>query len=96
MKFKKDVLQELAWYDKGDNFDGFEVMYTKQVDTSRWSIIHEQVFSFDGKFYKTIFRTGATEYQDEMPYNDENDWIEIDEVYPKEISTTIYVTKENI
>ena len=80
MKFNKKVLQELT-YDY--NFDEYKIIYTKQVDSSRWSIIYEQVFKFDGKYYMTSFSRGATEYQDEKPYEfdgDSNDMIECKEV----------------
>ena len=43
------------------------------VNTTRWSIIHEIVFEDNGKFYMTTYSEGATECQDERPweYDDE-------------------------
>ncbi|NCE63696.1 hypothetical protein D1159_03660 [Pseudoflavonifractor sp. 524-17] len=42
------------------------------VDQSRWSIHHEIVFrDKDGKFYQTCYSVGATECQDEGPWDDE-------------------------
>lgn len=63
------------------------------VDTFRWSIIHEMIFTTvkDGKFYRTTYSVGATECQDESPYEYAPDMIECEEVIPKEITTTIYV-----
>lgn len=43
------------------------------IDTSRWSILHEIVFQDnDGKFYKTSYSVGATECQDEAPWEYED------------------------
>lgn len=38
------------------------------IDTTRWSIIHEIIFSHDNKFWKTTYSVGATENQDESPW----------------------------
>ena len=45
------------------------------TDTSRWSVYHRFVFKAedDGKFYETHYSVGATEYQDEQPWQDENE-----------------------
>ena len=43
------------------------------TDTSRWSEHHEIVFEFNGKFYLTHYSCGATEMQDERPWQDENE-----------------------
>lgn len=49
------------------------------IGTSRWSIIHEIIFAHDGKFYKTTYRVGATEMQEESPweYEEEVNCIEV-------------------
>lgn len=38
------------------------------IDHTRWSIVHELVFKFEDKFYSTNYSRGATEYQDESPF----------------------------
>ena len=50
------------------------------VNTTRWSIIHEIVFEDNGKFYMTTYSEGATEIQDERPweYDDEIKCIEVE------------------
>ena len=50
------------------------------VYTTRWSIIHEIVFEDNGKFYMTTYSEGATEIQDERPweYDDEIKCIEVE------------------
>ena len=96
MKFKKEIVKELAYdYD----FDGYEIIYTKQIDSTRWSIIYEQVFKFENKFYMTVFSMGATEMQNEEPYEfdaDSEGMIEAQEVFPKEVTKVVYVTKEKL
>ena len=89
MLFKKEFLVELA----RDDYDEEEVLsiYNKLIDTSRWSEIYEQVFLFNGKYYKTSYSVGATECQDERPYEYEGDEIACIEVIPKEVTSIIYV-----
>lgn len=41
---------------------------TTIIDTTRWSIIYEIVFSHDNKFWKTNYSVGATEIQNESPW----------------------------
>lgn len=38
------------------------------ISTSRWSIHHQIIFEHEGKFYKTYYHCGATEMQDESPW----------------------------
>jgi hypothetical protein len=64
------------------------------VDTSRWSIHYERVFKYDGKFYRTHYSVGATEQQDERPYEYEDDEIECEEVFPVEKTVTVYLSAE--
>lgn len=59
-----------------------EVVSTEMVDTSRWSIIYEMIFKYNDKFYRTCYSVGATETQDESPweYEDEVDCFEVHQV----------------
>lgn len=52
----------------------------KIIDTTRWSIVHEIVFEYNGKFYQTTYSEGATEMQYESPweYDDEVECIEVE------------------
>lgn len=63
------------------------------IDTSRWSIIHEIVFEDKGKFYKTYYSEGATEMQDERPWEYEDN-IECTEVELKEVMIKKWVPVE--
>jgi hypothetical protein len=87
MKFAKKVLQMLTY---GDAPDEFEVIEEKIADTSRWSVCYKMVFKYDGKFYATSFRRGATEMQDESPYEYDGDEIECKEVAPVEKTIIVY------
>jgi len=81
MKFSKEFLQEEDWD---------QLIYDKIVGSGRWSIQHELVFRYKGKHYKTTFSRGATEYQEERPYDDQPDEIECPEVFPAEVMVTEY------
>ena len=58
--------------------------------TSRWSIFHDIVFEYEGKFYQTSYSVGATECQDESPWEDEDE-IECTEVVEKEVMVKKWV-----
>jgi hypothetical protein len=51
------------------------------------------IFKFEDKLYKTSYSTGATEYQDEDPYEYEDDVIECPEVFPVEKTIIVYEAK---
>ena len=65
------------------------------VDTTRWSIIHEIVFEDKGKFYMTTYSEGATEMQDERPWEHDNDEIECTEVELKEVKVKKWIPVED-
>jgi hypothetical protein len=52
------------------------------VDTSRWSIYHKIIFEHEDKYYQTYYSEGATECQDESPweYDDEIECTEVHQV----------------
>ena len=80
MIFKKEFLRE---------FEGEEIE-SKIIDTTRWSIVKRRIFKYEGKFYETIYCFGATESQDESPYEYEDDEIECPEVIPVEKTIIVY------
>lgn len=87
MKFKKSYLiNELGL--------PYSAMVDKIIDTSRWSIHHEIVFEHQGKFYQTEYSEGATEMQDESPweYDDEVDCVEVE---LKPVQVMKWVPKSN-
>jgi hypothetical protein len=90
MKFDKEILQELVYGD----FDGYKVIQHKLIDNSRWSLVYEMIFQFEDKFYRTTYQQGATEQQDESPYEYEDDNIECPEVFPVEKTIIVYEAKK--
>lgn len=92
MLFNKEDLSELLWRAKPViNDKPVEIVVNEIVDTSRWSIHYTLVFSYDGKFYQTQYSRGATESQDESPFEYDADMIECSEVVPVEVTKIEYV-----
>lgn len=76
--FSRDYLVnecELPWYG---------AVVDRIIDTTRWSIVHEIVFEDNGKFYMTTYSEGATECQDERPW-EYDDEVKCTEVELKEV-----------
>lgn len=73
----------------GDHRD-YKVIETTITGTGRWSIYKETIIQriSDGKYFRTHYSEGATEAQDEQPY----DWgtPEFTEVKPITRTITIY------
>lgn len=82
MLFSKDFLK--------DRLGADDTVDHQIVGHSRWSITYREVFKFEDKFYETGWMEGATEMQDERPYEYDGDEIECDEVYPMEKVVTVY------
>ena len=87
-KFKTETLRELIWEEE---FDGFKLIETEMFDTSRWSIHYNMIFSYEDKFYQTQYSTGATESQDESPFEYDGPEIDCVEVKPVERTVIKYV-----
>lgn len=91
MKFTKQFLKDLLWGDFEDDVDA-EIVEDVIVDNRRWTITHYMVFKYEGKFYGTDYSVGATEQQDEAPFEYSDDIIECDELVPVEIKKIEYMT----
>ena len=87
-KFSTDDLKELTW---GDEPEGYELISNEMYDTSRWSIWYEMIFKFESKFYQTTYSRGATESQDESPYEYDGPEVECIEVKPVTKTIITYV-----
>ena len=72
--FSKDYLMNELGLPYGNT------IVNKIISTTRWSVVHEIVFEDNGKFYQTAYFEGATELQDERPweYEDEVECIEVE------------------
>jgi hypothetical protein len=78
-------------FPKADIYDDYdfrvEVIEDDITSTQRWSEIHEVIFKHDGKHYRTTYSQGLTEYQDERPFEYDEE-ITATEVEPREVLTT--------
>ncbi len=57
-----------------------KILKTETTSNSRWSIHKRTIFEKDGKFYELCYSEGATEYQDEHPFDSDGDFIDCEEV----------------
>ena len=82
----KEQARQIIWGDTDD----FTEIKNEVVDNTRWSIIHDIVVQrkSDGKYFTDTYRVGATESQDERPYEycDPN----FTEVFPVQKTITVY------
>ena len=81
MKLTKEEGRQLVYED----LKGWSKEKSQIIGTNRWSIIYEGVFLHEnsGKYYKTTWSTGATEQQEEKPF--EFDAPELTEVVPTSV-----------
>lgn len=88
LKIEQEVAEGLACGDYDDTI--YEVISNKIVSKSRWTYRSELIIKTiaDGRFWKSFHKQGATETQNEGPY--EYGEPEFKEVFPKQIEITIY------
>ncbi len=86
MKLSNKVMQDILW---GESEVG-EVVEDKVIDTTRWSVIHSLIFRYEDKHYSTSYSIGATESQDESPWQYEPE-VECTEV--KKVEKVVEVWK---
>ena len=89
--FKKEVLRDLV-YD-GANYSGLEVVSDTLEGTTRWSIHYCLIFkdcAGDDKLYEVDYSIGATEQQDEEPFEYADDDVVCTEVEAYEATVTKY------
>lgn len=86
--FKKAELQELL---DGET-EALEVVTDTITGKSRWSIHHALVFreKATGRCFRVGYSEGATEQQDESPFEHEADEIKAVEVRAVEKTVTVY------
>lgn len=85
-KFTCEFLKDLVY----DDTELGKVISDTITDTSRWSVHHELVFELGGEFFRVDYSTGATEQQDERPFDNEGDMVECVQVYPVTKTITVY------
>lgn len=97
--FVKRRLQEIVGEYDLDGCEDYEegtpaeIISDEITDTSRWSVYHECIFKIGERYFRTDYSRGATEMQDEAPYEYDGDYIEVTEVVPKEVTVIQYVNK---
>ncbi len=64
MKLSKEKMYEIL--------DSDDVVENNVVDNSRWSIHHELIFRYEDRVYRSFYSVGATEMQDESPWDGED------------------------
>lgn len=94
----KEALIELVY--SGEYYEAgyeLEVVRTRISDQSRWSIFHEMIIHdvTDGKYYVSEYSVGATEAQDESPYEFEPEVVDVTEVYEVKQIVSWFVSDKN-
>ena len=87
--FKKEDLINLV--DEG-GCEGLVRVESRILSIARWSINHRMVFKdkASGRFYEAHYSRGATESQDESPFEHDDDLVECEEVHPVEKVVIVY------
>lgn len=94
----RDRMQDIAYGGDGGRADEWpipdeqlaDIVVDEITDTSRWSTHHRVVFKLGGKYYESHYSRGATEMQDESPYEYDGEWIKVTEVAPVPVTVTKY------
>jgi nitrogen fixation protein len=94
--FPKEDLKEILEAYNDEEVEGYTKLADRMIDKSRWSIHHELIFKFEDKFYIAPYSRGATEYQDEVPWQYEKDEVLCYEAEQQEIKKFIYVPKKQL
>jgi hypothetical protein len=83
----KEDAQVLLW---GRGPENYEVVSDTVIDNTRWSIVHDLIIKriSDGKFFRDGYSVGATESQDERPWDYSDP--DFTEVFPVEKTITVY------
>lgn len=86
MKFTRETLIDVL------NDEAGRIISDEITSTGRWVINYALTFEYNGQFYRTDYQRGATEYQDEDPWENE-EVVDCTEVVPVEKTIITYVTK---
>ena len=88
LKIEQEVAQGLAYGDYDNTI--YDVISNKIVSKGRWTYRSELIIKTiaDGRLWKSFYNQGATESQDESPY--EYGEPKFKEVFPKQVEVTIY------
>jgi ribosomal protein S17 len=84
-KFSTKLLRQMAYGELPE-----KVVSDRMVDHGRWSVVHEMIFKSGDRYWKTRYKSAATEIQDEKPYQYDGDEVECDEVRPVEKKVIVF------
>lgn len=91
MKFSSEDLLEIV---SGGSVADLTLISDEIWDKSRWSIIHRIIFQHGNRYFSTTYSVGATESQDESPFEYADDEVECEEVIPVEKTVIVYEPKK--
>jgi len=67
-----------------------DALLNEITSTSRWSVHHRIIFAYQGKFFEAYYSEGATEMQDESPWEYDKE-VSCHEVQLKEVTVKKWV-----
>lgn len=87
--FSREMLLDLLYGDSDD----LKIIERKIVDRKRWSLQYQLIFKdlLNNKHYLTHYWEGATEIQEQSPFEGEPDMIECHEVEKVKVERTEWV-----
>ena len=94
MKVHREILIELACGNKhfctpGGNV--YSVIKNTLISSSRWSLRYKLIFQINRQdYYEVSYSKGATEQQDESPFEYSDEYVECQQVWPHQVTTTVY------
>lgn len=83
VRFPREQMMLVLGEDEG------RIISDEIIDHTRWSVVHDLVFELNGQLYSTSYSTGATESQDERPWEDLKS-VKCIEVRPVEKTIVVY------
>jgi len=88
LQIEREIAEGLAYGDYDNTI--YEVISNKILSKGRWNYRSELIVKTisDGRFWKSFYSKGATESQDEAPY--EYGDVIFEEVFPKKVEVLIY------
>lgn len=89
VKFSSQELLDLGLPDFLPEDRG-KIVENVPISNSRWSSVYRLIFELDGSTYETTYSEGATEMQDEQPWEYEP-MVSCTEVKPIEVTKTAWV-----
>jgi len=89
--------RDLAHMRPGESDGKHTVVENTIIGHSRWSIDYELVVEreSDKTYWSAVYGVGATEMQEERPFEDEGD-VTFGQVFPVQVSVTKYLTQSEI